>query len=181
MSVILLFLLLMLAYKFTAVIALKGRRVSGEIFHQWSLFSFYMPWYASVIMSLMIYYLFPSTLNYTVTAIAGFFFCVAIVIRFFAFKELKELSYPHIRIKKNHALIKSGLFRYIRHPIYLSDMISVFCVPLFFNVYVALIFAFLMIPGLIIRIETEEEVLSEHVKGYKKYVKRTKKLIPFVW
>ncbi len=180
-SIVLLYLLLLLLYKLTAAVAYSGRSVSGEVFHEWTAFSFYLPWYAAVLVPLIFYVFYPLTINTLVSSIGFIIFLGGVFIRYMAFKELKELSYPQIRVKKNHKLISKSIYKYIRHPVYLGYLLTAFSAPLILNFYIGLVFSFLFIPGLYLRMVKEEEILIEHVKGYKKYVKKSRRVIPFIW
>ncbi|PIN99677.1 hypothetical protein COT72_05365 [archaeon CG10_big_fil_rev_8_21_14_0_10_43_11] len=175
------YLLLLLLFKLAEIVAFRGQRVKGEVFHEWTMFSFYVPAYSAFLMPLVLYVYVPFTLNYWISVPAVFVFLGAVVIRYFAYKELRELAYPHIRIKKKHALISSGLYKYVRHPVYLAYLLAVFSAPLILNSFVSLAFSATFLLGLFMRIEKEEEVLSKHVRGYKQYVKKTWKLLPPLW
>lgn len=88
-----------------------------------------------------------------------------------------------IRVEKKNKLVSSGLFKYIRHPLYLGGMIMSFSLIffvknklflLFFNVLIA-------VPFFYYRARLEEKLLSKTLKGYKSYMKRTKMFIPFLF
>jgi protein-S-isoprenylcysteine O-methyltransferase Ste14 len=70
---------------------------------------------------------------------------------------------------------------YVRHPAYLSYVLAVFSAPLILNSFVSLAFSLTFLLGLYVRIKKEEEVLMEHVRGYKTYKKETWHLLPGVW
>jgi protein-S-isoprenylcysteine O-methyltransferase Ste14 len=77
------------------------------------------------------------------------------------------------------ALITHGIYRHVRHPIYLGDLL------LFTGVQLALN-SWLFVSGIILALVTfrqaaaEEEILAEAFPEYETYRQRTKRLVPFV-
>lgn len=78
-------------------------------------------------------------------------------------------------------LIKSGPYRYIRHPMYtglllitISILISYFSMP-------RLIAAVILTADLLIKTRYEEKLLNKYFKEYGWYSKHTWRLIPFVY
>lgn len=88
-----------------------------------------------------------------------------------------------LRIKKYHKLITTGIFRYIRHPVYAGGLFSVIGLYVSFRSIILLtcvsILYFLVIRH---RLLFEEQLLiGEFNEEYKNYMKRTKRLIPFLY
>jgi protein-S-isoprenylcysteine O-methyltransferase len=79
------------------------------------------------------------------------------------------------------ALVRSGPYRLIRHPIYAGAMLlvwsSLFAHPSLLNVAIGLI-ASTLLP---IRIAVEEEFLRGHYPDYAEYTRITNRLIPFIY
>ena len=87
-----------------------------------------------------------------------------------------------VTLKENHAIIRTGPYAIVRHPIYTG-------------LFVALIGSFLADPtlasvaglglltiGLLIKIGQEEELLTEHFgDSYDSYRRNVSTLIPYVW
>ena len=85
-------------------------------------------------------------------------------------------------IKENHQLITHGIYRFVRHPIYLGNIIVFMGIA----VYVSSLYGFLtllgLIPVFIVRIRMEERLLTEEFGDrYRTYKKNTRKLIPFIF
>ena len=85
-------------------------------------------------------------------------------------------------IKENHQLITHGIYRFVRHPIYLGN-ITLF---LGIAVYVSSLYGFLTLLGLIpvflVRIKMEERLLTEEFGDkHRTYKKNTRKLFPFIF
>jgi protein-S-isoprenylcysteine O-methyltransferase Ste14 len=100
------------------------------------------------------------------------------------FMVVKENGYASrvIEIQEGQRLIDTGVYSVIRHPMYLAATI-VFCsLPFILGSFYALIPA-VCIPLLLpMRIDNEEKVLRDGLKGYDLYMNKVKyRLIPYVW
>lgn len=92
------------------------------------------------------------------------------------------LSTGRLQIVKDHKLVKDGLYKHIRHPIYLGEMIRNVAFPLIFSSLIGFIFAVISIVVLLFRIKVEEKMLDDHFgEEYEEYRKKTKKLIPYIY
>jgi protein-S-isoprenylcysteine O-methyltransferase Ste14 len=87
-----------------------------------------------------------------------------------------------IRIKTEHKLITSGSYRFIRHPIYLGEILYFISIPMIFSSIYGFIVMLILIPILIHRIGVEERALiSKFGSEYIEYTHKTKKLIPCIY
>jgi len=78
-------------------------------------------------------------------------------------------------------LVSNGPYKLIRHPMYTS--IFIFAAALLagqFDFY-KLIISLMLVAGLIVKMIYEESLLCLHFEGYKNYMLKTKRVIPFVW
>lgn len=104
-----------------------------------------------------------------------------LVIAFAARKTLAGNWSGSVTFKEGHELITTGLYRYVRHPIYSGVLLM-----LLGNVfYVGSLDAFLGFPMVTVgfweKLRQEEELLTSHfATEYPAYKQRTKALIPFV-
>ena len=100
----------------------------------------------------------------------------------FAFKYLKENYTQDIAIKKNHNLITDGPYKLIRHPQYVSQLLSDLSIVLALGSYVGIPLVLLVeIPLFILRAKKEEELLELHFKEeFLDYKKKSGFFIPFV-
>jgi len=87
-----------------------------------------------------------------------------------------------LQIVEGHRLVKDGLYRHVRHPLYSGEIVRNFGFPLIFSsVYGAILIVLGMIL-LLFRIEIEEKMLIEAFgEEYKGYQSSTKNLIPYVY
>lgn len=78
-------------------------------------------------------------------------------------------------------LITSGPYKVIRHPMYTSIFIFAFALLAGQFDYKKLIISIVLVAGLVIKMLFEESLLCNHHPGYKAYMAKTKRVIPFVW
>jgi len=87
-----------------------------------------------------------------------------------------------IQIEAGQAVVSTGPYRIVRHPMYSVAIVMFLFVPLALGSYFALPASVLLIPLLVLRLLNEEKVLGRELPGYAEYCRRTRfRLIPFVW
>jgi protein-S-isoprenylcysteine O-methyltransferase Ste14 len=81
--------------------------------------------------------------------------------------------------KKDHALVTAGIYRYVRHPIYLGDLLLVLGLELALNSW--LVVGVLLLAAYIHRrTRGEERKLLVALPGYAEYCRRTTRFLPFI-
>jgi protein-S-isoprenylcysteine O-methyltransferase Ste14 len=87
-----------------------------------------------------------------------------------------------VRVEAGQTLVSSGLYRFVRHPMYVGNVIMMIGIPLALGSYWGLLF---VIPGavlLALRIVDEEKLLNQGLTGYREYSQRVRyRLVPYVW
>jgi len=101
------------------------------------------------------------------------------VIEYKAIKELKENYYPQVGPEKR--IVTTGIYKHIRHPIYLSAMILGSSLILLFSFKLVIYLLPILLISIILKIETEDKYLLNNHKEYRQYSKTSKKIIPFVY
>jgi len=87
-----------------------------------------------------------------------------------------------LRIVEGHQLVKDGLYRHIRHPIYLGETLRNFGIVIFFSSVYGVLFIGIATIFLLFRIRIEEKMLVEVFgEDYKGYQSSTKRIIPYVY
>jgi len=87
-----------------------------------------------------------------------------------------------LRISEYHKLVTQGIYRHVRHPAYLGVLLVWLGVPLLFSSLYGFLAMLLLIPCYLYRIRIEEKMVIEKFgKEYLEYMKRTKKLIPYIY
>jgi protein-S-isoprenylcysteine O-methyltransferase Ste14 len=87
-----------------------------------------------------------------------------------------------VEVDEQQAVISSGPYAFVRHPMYTGVTIMYIFSPLALGSYWAVLPALLIIPLLAARLRNEESVLLRDLPGYAAYLQQTKyRLIPGVW
>lgn len=110
-------------------------------------------------------------------------FIVGGIIGLLARKQLGKFATGELMVQKEHHLITSGLYGIIRHPIYFAGLLGTFGFLLVFRCIIILVVnIFLLILVFRQRINQEEKILLEAFgEEYRDYMKRTKRLIPYIY
>ncbi len=116
----------------------------------------------------------PYTLG-VILAIASF------TIRRRAIAALGNFWSLHVEIRYKHRFVKSGPFRWVRHPTYLSMVLELFCGLLILNSYWAsLLIMTCFAPLIVIRIKIEERMLIRKFgPAYRDYMREVPALLPW--
>jgi len=91
---------------------------------------------------------------------------------------------PTVRIQKDrdHKVIASGPYNFVRHPGYLAGLSYIFSVPLIVGSVFAFIPAGIYMILVVLRTSLEDRTLSRELTGYAEYSKRVKwMLFPWIW
>ena len=110
--------------------------------------------------------------------------CISLLGYVFVFFVFRENSYASrvVEVENNQKVISTGVYSFVRHPMYVGVIIMWLPVPIALGSYWALIPIATIPVALVIRILNEESVLKKDLPGYEEYCQKTKyRLIPFVW
>lgn len=87
-----------------------------------------------------------------------------------------------VTVESGQTLVSDGLYRFVRHPMYVGNVIMMVGMPLALGSYWGLLF---VIPGgvmLALRILDEEKLLTQELTGYREYRQRVRyRLVPYLW
>jgi protein-S-isoprenylcysteine O-methyltransferase Ste14 len=123
--------------------------------------------------------LFPFWLNVTGGAgLAGSFFLF-----FRAFTDNTYLS-PLVRIQeeRKQKVVSTGVYGFVRHPMYLGAILMFFGVPLLLGSIYGILAGLLLTALLVGRITGEEKMLTRELEGYREYTQKVRyRLVPFLW
>jgi protein-S-isoprenylcysteine O-methyltransferase Ste14 len=88
-----------------------------------------------------------------------------------------------LEIRESHHLVTDGVYRHVRHPMYLALLLyGVGQAAVIPNWVAGLPYAVAMVLVFAFRLNPEEELMTEHFNGeYEAYAARTKRLVPGVW
>lgn len=101
-------------------------------------------------------------------------------IQIWSYKTLGEQYSQEVLIFRTHKIVNKGLYRVIRHPQYLSQIVIDLGGAFATLSYVLLPLAIIQIPLLILRARFEEKLMEKHFKQeFIDYKKRTSFILPF--
>ncbi|MDM3974837.1 isoprenylcysteine carboxylmethyltransferase family protein [Mycobacterium marseillense] len=87
-----------------------------------------------------------------------------------------------VTVEADQTLVSGGLYKFVRHPMYVGNVIMMIGIPLALGSYWGLLF---VIPGTIVltlRIFDEEKLLFHELPGYREYAERVRyRLVPYIW
>lgn len=89
-----------------------------------------------------------------------------------------------VRIQKDrgHSVQSGGPYAIVRHPGYVSLLVSYLTIPLALDSLWAFLLAFFLLIGVIVRTFLEDRTLQNELEGYKEYAHHVQyRLIPGVW
>ncbi len=116
------------------------------------------------------------------TVVGSILIVLGLILRIEAKNQLGSFYSHTLKIHRDHKLITSGIYRYIRHPAYLGALLIWFGIPIILNSLIGFIIMLLIIPCYIYRMNIEEEMLIRVFKDkYIKYIKRSSRLIPYIY
>jgi protein-S-isoprenylcysteine O-methyltransferase Ste14 len=105
---------------------------------------------------------------------------------FLFYRAYAENSYlsPLVRIQteRRHRLVSTGVYGFVRHPMYLGGILLFIGTPLLLGSVYGFLIGALISFLVAARIIGEEKMLVKELEGYAEYKKKVKfRLIPFVW
>ena len=170
---------------YMAVSAFRTKRtVKSMINWKWRILIF--------LIVLLAAYFFPSTRAQGLDAFPAPGLLTGIVADIIAFTGLLVLLWarktlganwsPFIVIKEKHELIKTGPYRFVRHPMYGGFLLLFLGLAIWIGSVTA--YGFFLFILIVFRLKglKEEKLLTEHFsKEYPEYKRHTKAIIPFLW
>jgi protein-S-isoprenylcysteine O-methyltransferase Ste14 len=107
-------------------------------------------------------------------------FCLGMTLRWAGVLTLKRQWSVVVSVAENHQLVESGIYRFIRHPIYAALLMELLGFGLALSNWITILV--LLLPNavsLAYRIVVEEKALERYYgHAYVEYERRTKRLIP---
>jgi protein-S-isoprenylcysteine O-methyltransferase Ste14 len=126
---------------------------------------------------------FFSLFETAITQVIGIIFLVSgLVIAIIARKTLADNWSGNVELKKDHKLITTGVYKYVRHPIYTGVSFMVIGTFILYHSILSVLLIIIVIGFLSYKLKKEEILLLKHFpKEYPAYIKRTKAIIPFIY
>jgi protein-S-isoprenylcysteine O-methyltransferase len=120
----------------------------------------------------------------SVAGIAGLVaIIVGMLIRAYAIVTLRHFFTVNVTVRDDHRLIRSGPYRFVRHPSYTGALLSFYGLAVAVeNVWAAIILVAPITIAFLVRIRVEEAVLrNAFPQEYPEYERSTWRLLPFVY
>jgi protein-S-isoprenylcysteine O-methyltransferase Ste14 len=109
-------------------------------------------------------------------------FALGIMIQSIAMWQLRSFYTVRLGVQEHQDLVTTGLYSRIRHPGYFSYLLSITGISLALGSLATLIFTIPIFLFLKSRIASEEAMLiAEFGDSYQRYMKKTRRLIPFMY
>lgn len=108
-------------------------------------------------------------------------FVTSIMLYMLVMRENMYLSRV-IEVQEDQRIVESGPYAFVRHPMYLGNLIFTISIPLALGSFIALIPAILFIVCFVPRILFEEKILKETLPEYHAYMLKVPyRIIPRIW
>lgn len=150
-----------------------------------SALAYRIPFVVGFLLSIKLHMSYPLDLPITpftpVTFWVGPFICVAgLFVAIWARRTLAGNWSGNVTLKEDHQLIRTGPYRYVRHPIYTGILLMCIAPPIQFGwLHYWLGFAVICV-GVWVKLRQEEGVMRQHFPEYADYRKQVKAIVPFV-
>ena len=139
-----------------------------------------LAWFTALILPVCEYSFVPRD-NLHISIIGVLLIITGTGIRGISIRALGKFFSRDVGTRQNQVVIKTGVYKYIRHPAYAGNMLQLLGFPLVLNAYFSLLMSLLTILIFLWRIRVEESFLAERLPGYRTYMGQTKKIIPKIW
>lgn len=108
---------------------------------------------------------------------------IGLTVRIHSILTLKQFFTYSVAKVENQKIIESGLYKFIRHPGYLGQLIIFFGISTSISNWLSiLVMMILVIVGYVYRIQVEERfMIKELGEDYLNYQARTKRIIPLIY
>ncbi len=105
------------------------------------------------------------------------------ILRLWSVATLGKFFRTTVMIQKKHVVIESGPYQILRHPSYAGMLLMLTGVGIGMGNWIGLaLMEFVVLIAFVKRIALEEKTLVQSLgRNYRDYMKRTKKLIPFIY
>ena len=122
-----------------------------------------------------------SEIPYTCRMTFSLLFLISYAMYAEVLRENKWLSRT-IKVAEEQKTVTDGLYRIVRHPMYLASVLMFTSMPIILGSWYAFAIILLYIPLIAARIVDEERYLSNNLEGYNEYCQKLRwRLIPFIW
>ncbi len=123
------------------------------------------------------WFILPAWISYMATIV----FLLAYLLYAEILRENRYLSRT-IEVQENQKVIDTGMYKIVRHPMYMVTLLLFLSIPLVLGSIFSFFILLFYLPIIQKRIENEEQVLEQGLKGYLEYEEKVKyRIIPYIW
>jgi len=118
-----------------------------------------------------------------VTAVSCGLLLLGMALRWYAILYLGRFFTANVAIHAGHRVVDSGPYRFIRHPSYTGCLLTAVGYSMTLNNWASIVIIVLPCVAVMLwRIQVEEQALREALgEPYSSYMRRTRRLIPFIY
>lgn len=122
-----------------------------------------------------------STVPVTVSIVGDVLAAVGLVLGTLSVVQ-NNYAAANVTVEADQPVITTGLYGFVRHPMYFSLVIAMVGIPLALGSYWALTGVAVGLLALALRIEDEEKMLEDELAGYREYQQKVRsRLVPYLW
>jgi len=107
--------------------------------------------------------------------------CGGIALAWWARRTLGTNWSGAVTLKKEHELVRGGLYGLVRHPIYFGLLLAIFGSAVAMTQLKGFVAVVLVFLGMAVKVNQEETILSTLFAEYDEYRRSVKRIIPFVY
>ncbi|MGD0016523.1 MAG: isoprenylcysteine carboxylmethyltransferase family protein [Verrucomicrobiia bacterium] len=171
---------------FAAAERLYERRFSnqakrGDVKMLWSYVAFHIMHTLIYVGTGVEYFLLRRAAVYPLVVLGLILFAVSLLLRLMAIRALGRYWSLNLEIRKDHQLVREGIYRYMRHPAYSAIMLEVISIPLVGTAWCVLALSVgVYIPLLLVRWWREErEMVGKFGEVYEQYRREVPAFLPW--
>jgi protein-S-isoprenylcysteine O-methyltransferase Ste14 len=122
-----------------------------------------------------------SSVPAAIVLIADALVVISFVIVFIVFRE-NSFAAGTIKVETEQRVISTGLYRYVRHPMYAGAAIGILAAPVALGSIWGVLIGIALNAVIVVRLLNEERYLSANLPGYDTYRREVRyRLVPMVW
>ena len=101
---------------------------------------------------------------------------------FYLVSKVNTYAAANVRVEEGQKVISTGVYRFVRHPMYFGALFLLVGLPLALGSWWSLLIVPLSFSILYFRIANEEKILARDLPGYSEYMHKVRyRLVPYVW
>jgi protein-S-isoprenylcysteine O-methyltransferase Ste14 len=176
------FMLILFAWIWIEATFANHQSVQSQRERLWRV-AFFVMIYIGLILSLAYFAKGTLEINLMLTLLGLLLSALGVALRYFSIRSLGKFFTYELRIDPEQRVIEEGPYRYIRHPGYAGILCLLAGLPMIFQNWYGFLWLGLVCGSfMVVRIPHEERMLIEAFGDeYRQYIKRTKRLIPFLY